>query len=98
MENKFWLKLLDIPPKLKKTLLFFCFKFWKSTERSSPSFFLHGHCFFPKNDALLGGEHVCQRHTSAEESLTRDLFTTKRYRKTVDYYSFIFQDLVDEGF
>ncbi|XP_062086693.1 uncharacterized protein LOC133792769 [Humulus lupulus] len=57
-----------------------------------------GRCFFPKNDALPGGEDVCQRHTSAGESLTRDLFTTKRYRKTVDYYSSVFQDLVDEGF
>ena len=67
-------------------------------KRSSPSFFLYGRYFFSMKDALPGGEHVCQRHIRAGESLTRELFTTKRYRKTIDYYSFIFQDLVDEGF
>ncbi|XP_030505814.2 uncharacterized protein LOC115720774 [Cannabis sativa] len=57
-----------------------------------------GRCFFPKNDVLPGVEDVCHRDTLAGESLIPDFSTTKRYRKTVDYYSSIFQDLESEGF
>lgn len=59
-------------------------------------------CFFPDNIVLRSAATVRARASfvvsGAGDSHLRDLWTTKKWRRTVDYYSSIFQDLVPEGF
>ncbi|KAL5580615.1 hypothetical protein UlMin_013057 [Ulmus minor] len=59
-----------------------------------------GFCFFPENVIFAGNSDRRFRHSSAVTSQpsARDLWTTKKWRKSVDYYSSIFQDFVAEGF
>lgn len=59
-------------------------------------------CFFPDNIVLRSGATVRTRPSSVISGTgdfqLQDLWTTKKWRQTVDYYSSIFQDFVAEGF
>lgn len=59
-------------------------------------------CFFPDN-LKLGGSAAFRVGQNAAASGVKeprgvDLWTTKKWRRTVDYYSAIFQELIAEGF
>lgn len=54
-------------------------------------------CFFHDNLRLRGGGEALGVRRS-DRPRVPELWTTKKWRRTVDYYSAIFQDLIAEGF
>ncbi|PRQ34682.1 putative S-adenosyl-L-methionine-dependent methyltransferase [Rosa chinensis] len=57
-------------------------------------------CFFPDHLRLRGSASLDQNAavSGSKDPLGVDLWSTKKWRRTVDYYSAIFQELIAEGF